>query len=163
MSITFNAEEVFEMAEEIESNGMKFYRQAAEKATDESVKKLLFDMSSMEAKHLKIFKEMREQLSDEEKEASTYDPDNEATLYLQTMADARGWEGLVSPGKELTGQESPREIFEIALNSEKESVVFYFGLKSMVPESAGKDKVEKIILEELAHISTLLEHLKSLN
>ena len=35
MGITFNANEVFEMAEEIERNGAKFYRQAAEKASDD--------------------------------------------------------------------------------------------------------------------------------
>ena len=163
MSITFNADEVFEMAEEIESNGAKFYRQAAEKATDENIKQLLLDMASMESHHLKTFGEMREQLNAKEKEETVYDPDDEAAQYLQTMADSRGWEGRVSPTQQLTGTESMTELLEIALNSEKESVVFYFGLKSLVSEKAGKDKVEKIILEELKHISTLLEHLKELN
>jgi rubrerythrin len=56
-----------------------------------------------------------------------------------------------------------KEIVETALNSEKESVVFYYGLKSMVAGKAGRDKIEQIIMEELSHVRTLLEYLKDLN
>ena len=34
MPITFNANEIFEMAEEMERNGARFYRKAAENASD---------------------------------------------------------------------------------------------------------------------------------
>ena len=162
MAITFNANEVFEMAEEMERNGAKFYRKAAQNASDDGTKKLLLDMAGMEEGHLAIFQSMRKELSDQEKESAVFDPDNESVLYLQAMADARGYEGKITPTQELTGEETPIEILEIALNSEKESVVFYFGLKGMVPAGAGKDKIEVIILEELGHITTLLNKLKSL-
>jgi rubrerythrin len=62
----------------------------------------------------------------------------------------------------LTGNETAKEIIEVAIESEKEMVVFYVGLKDLVYFKAGKDKVEEIILEELSHISTLLKKLKSL-
>ena len=78
------------------------------------------------------------------------------------MADARGYEGKITPNKELTGSETPKEILETALNSEEESIVFYFGLKGLVPIKAGREKVEAIIVEELSHITTLLNKLKSL-
>ena len=81
MGITFNAEEIFEMAEEIESNGAKFYRQAAEKADDET-KKFLLDMAQMEAEHLAIFREMKKTLSEAEKGQSVYDPYDESIQYL---------------------------------------------------------------------------------
>lgn len=163
MSITFNANEIFEMAEEMERNGAKFYRQAAENAADERTKQMLLDMADMEDGHLKTFQEMKVQLSGQEKGWTVFDTDNQSVLYLQAMADARGYEGKISPTKELTGSETPKEILETALNSEKESVVFYFGLKGLVPVKAGKDKVEGIIVEELSHITTLLNKLKSLN
>ena len=92
-----------------------------------------------------------------------FDPDNQSAMYLQTMADARGWEGKITPTKELTGNETIKEIVEIALNSEKESVVFYYGLKDMVPVKAGRDKVEAVIREELSHITMLLNILKTLD
>ncbi len=162
MPITFNANEIFEMAEEMERNGAKFYRKAAENTSDKETKKMLLDMADMEDGHLATFQEMMEQLSDPEKGWTVFDPDNQSVLYLQAMADARGFEGKITPTKELTGSETPKEILETALNSEKESVVFYFGLKGLVPVRAGRDKVEAIIIEELSHITTLLNKLKSL-
>ncbi len=162
MPITFNADEIFEMAEEIERNGAVFYREAAKNTSDKEIKQMLLDMADMEDGHLKTFEEMREQLSGQEKGGTVFDPDNQSVLYLQAMADARGFEGKITPTKELTGSETPKEILETALNSEKESVVFYFGLKGLVPVRAGRDKVEAIIIEELSHITTLLNKLKSL-
>ncbi|MEE9370519.1 MAG: ferritin family protein [Sedimentisphaerales bacterium] len=162
MPITFNADEIFEMAEEIERNGAVFYREAAKNTSDKEIKQMLLELADMEDGHLKTFEEMREQLSGQEKGGTVFDPDNQSVLYLQAMADARGFEGKITPTKELTGSETPKEILETALNSEKESVVFYFGLKGLVPVRAGRDKVEAIIIEELSHITTLLNKLKSL-
>ncbi len=162
MGITFNANEIFEMAEEIERNGAKFYRQAAENAADKETKQMLLDMAVMEDGHLRTFEEMRKQLSGQEKGWAVFDPDNQSVLYLQAMADARGYEGKITPTKELTGNETTKEIIEIALNSENESTVFYLSLKALVPVNAGRDKVEVIIIEELSHITALLKKLKSL-
>jgi rubrerythrin len=162
VGITFNADEIFEMAEEIERQAAKFYSEASKKAPTEQMKEFFVEMSGMEAKHLKIFADMRKGLSEEERTATTYDPENEAMLYLQTMADAKGWEGRISPMQKFTGKESMKEVVEIALNAEKESVVFYYGIKSMVSEKAGREKVEQIIMEELSHIRTLLEYLRDM-
>lgn len=162
MGITFNADEVFEMAEEMEKNGGKFYRKAAQNTSDSQTKQMLLDMADMEDNHLQTFKQMRSQLSGRETEEIIFDPNNEAAMYLKVMADSHSYEGKISPDEELTGNETPKELLEIALNSEKESVVFYSGLRSLVPPRAGKDKVEAIILEELTHITTLLNKLKSL-
>ncbi len=162
MGITFNADEIFEMAEEMERNGAKFYRKAAQNTSDGQTKQMLLDMADMEDKHLQTFKEMRGQLSGQETGETVFDPDNEAAMYLRVMADSHGYEGKKSPDEELTGNETAKEILEIALNSEKESVVFYSGLKSLVPPKAGRDKVKAIILEELVHITTLLNKLNAL-
>ena len=123
---------------------------------------MLLDMADMEDEHLKTFEEMRKELSGQEKGWTVFDPDNQSVLYLQAMADARGYEGKITPSKELTGNETPKEILDIAVNSENESVVFYLSLKQLVPVKAGRDKVETIIIEELGHITTLLNKLKSL-
>lgn len=139
MPITFNADEIFEMAEEIERNGAEFYREAAKNVSDAKTKQALLDMAAMEDDHLRTFEQMRKQLSGQEK-GEIFDPDNRSALYLQTMADARGWEGRISPLEQLTGSETIKDIFEIALNSEKESVVFYSGLKALVSVKAGRDR-----------------------
>jgi rubrerythrin len=162
MGLKFNANEIFEMAEEIERNAAKFYRKAAEKSSDSQIKQMLLDLADMEDGHLDTFKEMREQLSGEEKGWTVFDPEDQSVMYLQAIAGARGYEGKIAPTKELTGDETPKDVLDIALNSEKESVLLYFGLKEIVPARAGKDKVEAIIREELSHITTLLNRLNSL-
>jgi rubrerythrin len=161
MIITYSADEIFEIAEEIERNASGFYREAAERSASEETRKLLLDMSDIENEHLETFQSMREKLSAEEG-LSIYDPLGRSAAYLQTMADARTWEGRINPTRDLSGNETAKEIIEIALEAEKEMIVFYVGLKDMVYFKAGKDKVEDIIIEELEHISALLKTLKSL-
>jgi len=159
MIITFNADEIFEMAEEIERNGAKFYRKAAANDGDKKIKQMLLDMAVMEDGHLRTFKEMREQLGPQEKSSDVFDPDDQAAQYLQTMADGRGFEGKVNIAEELTGKESIEEILTTAINAEKNSVVFYVGLKELVSVKAGRDKIERIIKEELSHITNLKQQL----
>jgi rubrerythrin len=162
MSITFNADEIFEMAEEIERNAARFYRKAAQNTSEPETKQMFLDLAAMEDGHLKTFGKMRGELSEQEKEGTVFDPDSEAALYLQTMADHYGSEGRISPTQNLTGKETIKKVLEIALTAEKDSVVFYFGLKNLVPTKSGQDKVEAIILEELNHITALLNQLKKL-
>ena len=162
MSITFNADEIFEMAEEIERNGAAFYREAAGKASSSDIKKMLLELAAMEDGHEKIFAQMRRELSAAEREQTTYDPDNEVAQYLRTMADFHGTEGKISPTEKLTGNESMTEILKIALQAEKNSIAFYVGIKDLVPSKAGKGKIQSIIIEEMAHVSTIGGKLQSL-
>src|SRR4030042_1330070 len=149
MSITFNADEVVEMAENIERDAAKFYRQAVKVASDKKTKQLFLDLAKMEDKHLATFQEMRKELGEGEKEETVFDPDNEAAMYLQTMAQGHGWEGKKSLTEGLTGKENIEDILKIALKAEHNSVAFYSGLKELVPPRAGREKVEAIIREEL--------------
>lgn len=162
MGITFNADEVFEMAEEIERNGARFYREAAGMASDASVKKMLQELAAMEDGHEKTFQQMRKELSQADKEPTTFDPENEVAQYLQTLADFHGTEGKISPTEKLTGQETMPEILKIALQAEKNSIAFYVGIKDLVPEKSGKDRIQAIIIEEMAHVSTIGGKLQSL-
>ena len=59
MGYDFNADEVFEMAEQMERNGAKFYRDAAENTADPSNKEMLIGLSKMEETHEKMFASMR--------------------------------------------------------------------------------------------------------
>ncbi|AQT69493.1 putative trifunctional 2-polyprenylphenol hydroxylase/glutamate synthase subunit beta/ferritin domain-containing protein [Anaerohalosphaera lusitana] len=162
MSITFNADEIFEMAIEIERNGAKFYRKAADNSSDPETKKMLTSLAEMEDGHEKTFLEMRESLNELEKEENTFDPEGEAEMYLQSMASAHGYEGKKSLDETLTGNESREEILRAALGAEKNSVAFYLGIKDIVPQKAGKDKVQNIIREEMSHIQTLNKALASI-
>lgn len=162
MTIAFNVDEIFEMAEEIERNGARFYREAAANAPDSNSKKMLLDLGAMEEGHERTFATMRKELKAADKEPTTYDPDNQVAQYLRTMADFHGTEGKVSPTEQLTGQESMEDVLKIALQAEKNSIAFYVGIKDLVPSASAKSKVNAIIMEEMMHVSTLGATLQSL-
>lgn len=163
MSITFNADEIFEMAEQIERNGARFYRDAAAQVSDSNTKKFLESLGEMENTHLAIFSTMRSELTQPDTEMITYDPDDQGALYLQAMADAHGTEGRISVAQPLTGKETLEEIIEIVLKVEKNSICFYLGLKDLVPSESSKKQVDNIIKEEMSHIAVLQKKFTTLN
>ncbi len=162
MSITFNAFEIFEMAEQIERNGVKFYRKAAEIFTDRDISQTLLAFAEMEVEHEKTFADMRKQLSSKQRELMTFDPENEVALYLQAMAGGHVFDLKKDMSLQLTGEESIEDVLNMAIQAEKDSIVFYTGLIKFVPAPAGKEKVEDIIGEEQGHIVVLSRKLAAL-
>ncbi len=157
MGIDFNADEVFEIAEETERNGAKFYRSIAEKIKDKNKKHLLINLAKMEDEHEQTFKVIRSKLSIDEKIQTTFDPDGESERYLRALADTRiFYEREVNPA-------SLEDIFKFAISVEKDSIIFYLGLKDVVPAHLGKQKIDDIIKEEMSHISLLSKELLELN
>jgi len=153
MSYDFNVDEVFEMAEQLERNGAKFYRDAAEANIDPSNKQMLLDLAAMEDEHEKTFKAMRAELTAKEQETTVFDPQGEAALYLRALADTR-----VFFEKDIEIK-SMRGILTSAIEAEKDSIVFYLGMKDAVPSNLGKDRVDGIIKEEMGHIRLLSKEL----
>ena len=164
MAIVFNADEVFEMAVRIENNGAAFYRKAAGLQSDIKNKKFLEGLANMEDRHEKIFTDMRTTLTEKDKEPKVFDPFDEVSQYLAAMADTMGGEGSPSVADALTGNESLEEILKIAVGLEKDSILFYLGIKDLIPAQSGKDRIDEIIKEERRHViqlSKLLEKLKA--
>jgi len=149
MAYEFNADEIFEMAEQIERNGASFYRKAAESIDDPAGKKLLLNFAAMEDEHEKTFAALRKELSGNEKTATTFDPDGEAALYLKALADTRVF------FEKKIDTSTMEKILREAILAEKDSIVFYLGMKEMVAEKLGKAKIDIIIKEEMAHIKLL--------
>ncbi len=160
MGMPFNADEVFEMAEQIERNGARFYRAAAEKFSE--VGQLLLELAAMEDQHEKTFAAMRSELSGTEAEPLVFDPDGQAQLYLQAMADEHIFNIKSDPVNQLGNLDTPDEVLKMAMGMERDSIAFYAGLKESVSRKAGKDKVEAIIKEEISHIAILSQKMEAL-
>ena len=149
MSYDFNADDVFEMAEQLERNGGKFYRAAAEGASNQANKDFLLELAAMEDQHEKTFTAMRAELSEKDKASTVFDPEGEAASYLRALADTR-----VFFEKEINVK-SMLEILKSAITAEKDSIVFYLGMKEAVSEDFGKGRIDHIIKEEMGHIKLL--------
>lgn len=156
MSYDFNADEMFEIAEQMEKNGAVFYRKAADGVSDPASKAFLMKLAAMEDDHQKTFHALRGTLSGKEKVSTVFDPQDEAALYLKALADTRVFFEKDMPGPSM------REILKSAIEAEKDSIVFYLGMKDLVPEKLGKNKIEVIIKEEMGHIRLLSGELAGL-
>ena len=153
MMYDFNADDIFEIAEQLERNGAMFYRTAAEAVSDASSKDFLLKLADMEDAHEKTFAQMRSQLTADEKTSTVFDPEGEAAGYLRALADTR-----VFFEKDIDTM-SLEAILKDAITAEKDSIVFYLGMRDMVPEGKGRNRMDDIIKEEMGHIRLLSKEL----
>ena len=162
MSIFFKADELLAMAQRIERNGARFYSKASELSPNSNVSTLLQALASMEEEHEKIFSDMKEEISKQKGKASGSEFDDEATSYLHAWADGHVFDIRTDPSESLTGNESLEDIFNKAIELEKDSIVFYLGFKDAVQGKHEKEVIERILKEEMRHIATLSAQLASL-
>lgn len=166
MAYNFNMDEVLRLAEQIERNGAQFYSRAAEKAAGAPLAEFFSQLAAMEKEHEKVFASMREKLPAQDREAMTFDPQEETPQYLEALAnvsvlDDRAKKAFAA-AEGLSGEEGMVGVLRAAIDLEKDSVVFYLGLKELVPRHLGQDKMDEIIREEMSHIRILGGRLSSL-
>lgn len=155
----FNAYEIFEIAEQIERNGGAFYRGAAERTEDEDAKRFLLELAHMEDEHENYFNALKEKFSlkgDEE----FPDLDNQTLAYLHSVADDNVFVSSRACAKQIAPDATVEEVIKTAIEFEKDTVVFFASIKSLVPDDLGKEKIDALVKEEIGHIGMLLQRLK---
>jgi rubrerythrin len=159
MGLNLSADEVLEIAQRMEQNGALFYRRAAELKEDNSDTGFLMRLAEMEDEHERIFREMQDKLSDEERSKRPPDPIGEMWTYLGAIVDTSGGEGSMRAYRSLSGETSMQDIFRTAIELEKESILFYIGLKDILKAEGVNETVNRIIDEERSHIVVLKKEL----
>jgi len=155
MAITFNADEIYNIAEQIERNGQKFYSDSAERVKEPLAKQVLQDLADMEAEHLKTFQALHARLSEQARDQITWDPDGQAGAYLQAAADSHVFKTSADPTSLLEDNADARQILELALQFEKDTVIYFLGVADMVPERLGKADVLGLVKQEQGHIALI--------
>ncbi len=162
MSTRFNAKEIFAMGVEIETNGKTFYETAAKKSAETSVREFFRELAAWENQHIAVFQKMMDELPPSAGTADVFDPDGETGMYLRATADSH----VFIRNKDITGLvagcRNAVEIFDVALTFEKDSIVFYTTMKKVVAENLGQATIERLIDEELKHISLLTQRRQKL-
>ncbi|MCP4602979.1 MAG: ferritin family protein [Proteobacteria bacterium] len=159
MSSVFNAEEVLEIAVQIERAGAVFYRRAATLVDDPISKEMLEGLAAMEDGHEIGFENMR--ADPDTLSILIGDPEGEAALYLRAFASGRVFPKDDNPASELGPNVTMEEILKKAINMELTSIAFYQGIKNAMPPELGEAKVDEIIQEEMRHVTTLTDKLES--
>ncbi|NOZ21883.1 MAG: rubrerythrin [Planctomycetes bacterium] len=162
MSIGFSADEVFKIGMEVELNGKAFYDAALGLCEDEEPKETIKHLRDEEGKHYASFAKMRDQLPPEAKAETVFDPDGQMAAYLKALADSRVFTSESQAADIARNCRSAREILQVALRFEKDSVLMFQALKEGTKPEWGQEKIDYLIGAEMEHIrkiNALLEKL----
>lgn len=160
MDAELSAFDVLEIAEKIERNGAKFYRRAAGLIKDPDISTLFVNLAQWESRHIEVFHQMRERLSDQRWEQGDLAPQRIGTPDARVMAGLAVFGVQPNPADELSGNETKAEVLRMAIEKEKDSIVYYTGLKDFVVDKADKDLIDEVIEEEKKHVRILMQSLE---
>jgi rubrerythrin len=153
MSIAFSAGELIDIAIGIERRGITFYDVMAKSTDNEMARRVFEELVEMERGHVEIFQGMLD-------EADKYQLDENATAeyadYLQALVDS-----AVFTSDMATQAESDIKAVELGISAEKDSILFYYQMKDIMPPSA-VPMINRIIAEEKSHLRQLSEIKKRL-
>lgn len=151
--------EVLDIAQQIERNGVAFYEKAVELFDKPTPRVIFRTLAQRETEHEKIFAQMKEGLiergfaqADETAESGSLSPESMAGLAVFGISK--------NPTEQLTGKETVAEIIRVAIENEKNSVVFYTGMKDFVADEMSSRTITGVIHEEMRHIRMLSESLE---
>lgn len=163
MSAIFNAREGFELAEEIERNGAKFYRRAAELAGAwPEARKVVLALAGMEDEHERIFHALKLEFTTDDLDEALPDADQQALTYLREMGEAKVFGNREDLAARLVDAISLQEIYRLAIGFEKDSILFFTAIRKLVPNDLGRNKIDMLITEEVAHVAMLSRELKKI-
>jgi len=152
MNENLTAQEIIEIAIEIEKNGKEFYQIMADSSSTVPLRDLFNYLSAEEDKHRQKFEEIL-------KSAGGYQISDiyyatEYMGYMKAIADERVFAKDISYVDIVKELKSPKQAIEIAIAFEKDSIIFLHELQDMV---VGVDKkiVQKLLNEERDHIRKL--------
>jgi rubrerythrin len=159
MGIVFNAEEIYQIGVEVEKNGEAFYLQAAQACPDEDAKKLFSELAAWEKGHISLFEDLKSQLPSQLSDGETLDLDEQKQMYLKAAADSHIFIINKDVKSLVERAADPASILKLALGFEKDSVVLYTTMKSLVPKKLGLDTIDRLINEEVQHVAMLQQKL----
>ena len=149
----FNAVDIFKIAETIEDDGAKFYTDAAKFFAGEDISGLFTELAHWEIQHKKVFAEMRGKITQQHPKLGPGTEEYKAVAALSTFSL---WS---EPHRQFSSMDTRHEVIRQALQKEKDTIVFYVGLKDFVAANEDKKIINDIIKEEMKHISILTEAL----
>lgn len=144
----FTIREVLEQAVQTEKLGYQFYTAMTARFTDDEKLVALFSsLAEKELIHEKTYSELRDIAGDDEPEGW-----EEISHYLRAIVES---EFFLGKGKSLTSMDGIKTIVDAvnyALEFEKETLLYFYGLRDAVRE---KEMIDEIINEEKSHIMWL--------
>jgi rubrerythrin len=146
----YSINEIMEMAVRTETLGYQFYSNMAEKfKKDNGLVKLFSTLASKEKVHEKTFTDLKAKVAKQGAEPVEWE---EVSNYMRAFVES---EFFLGKGKSLPSMDHLKTVQDavtFAMGFEKETLLYFFELRSIVKE---KEVVDEVIDEEKSHIRWL--------
>jgi rubrerythrin len=157
MSISFSGSELINIALGIEQRGVVFYDAMAGATKNANAAEVFRYLADMEREHLQTFQGLLAEADKFKFSEAT----GEYAVYLQTLVDSAVFSDELIASKLASEAESDVTALNLAIGAEKDSILFYYEMREIMPQQA-QATVNKIITEEKSHLRQLSELKKKL-
>jgi len=147
----FSIREIIDMAIQLEKNAETFYRAAVAKMSTPSLEPVLICLANEERDHSQWFEKLRRVAQ----EAKTGGQGEE--ISSEALRSLVGDQKFSLAEVDLANIESVKELIELAVEHEKDTIIFYQMLQSFIDDPETIKELDEIIAEEEQHIKVLMK------
>jgi rubrerythrin len=151
MSISFTGNELINIAIDIERRGIAFYDVMTRSTKNTATRDIFQYLVDMERGHIQIFQDM---LTETDRNHNIGSYPAEYAAYLQVLLDSAVFTNDMVTSELAANAESDVEAMELGVGAEKDSILFYYEIKDIIPKRV-QPTVNKIITEEKSHLRQL--------
>ena len=153
MENIFTGSEIVELGIQIEKNGRDFYNTLAADLKIKNMQDVFKYLAGVEERHIEDFKQILKNIENYEP-AEAYP--GEYFAYMNALAGDYIFTRKNKGAEIAKNIKSGKEAVELGIGFEKDSIVFYEGIKTVVPVYEHKI-IGKLIFEEQNHLTKLYD------
>jgi len=151
MGNIFAGSEIVEIGIQIEKNGRDFYNTVEKKSKNQKASEIFKYLAGEEGKHIKVFQEILNKT--EKYEPSGLDAD-EYFAYMNALASEYVFTQKDKGEQVAKTIKNDLEAVNMGIGFEKDSIIFYEGIKKAVPQY-DINIIDKLIIQEQSHLRQL--------
>jgi len=153
MGNIFAGSEMVEIGIQIEKNGRDFYNTLTGQTKNPAASKVFKYLAGEEEKHIVVFQKILDKI--EKYEPAGLDAD-QYFAYMNALASEYVFTQKDKGIETARSIKTDSEALDLGLGFEKDSIIFYEGMKKVIPEFDLKI-LEELIAQEQGHLKQLIE------
>lgn len=156
-----NEDEVYRVGMCIEEAGLDFYTRMADKADDPSTKRVFKRLARDEKQHLAFFESLELKTSGT-MGSRAVETDADVSKYVCSLVDGGIFANISKMDKVARGKFNPEKALELALQVEKDAVLYYMEAHAAARKRSTKTALARLIDEEKGHVVQITKRLENL-
>ena len=145
----FSLKDIIDIAVQIERNGERVYRNAADKIEIPSLRSLLQRLADDETQHAKWFEALTDKVS------GTGEFPEQEKMGRALLQNAIGAQSFTLEDADFSSMKKIEDLLKLAIEFEKDTALFYRMLQPLVEDQKTLEQLQAIIREEETHAKRL--------